>query len=124
MPKFSQESLQNLASAHPDLQRLFNEVIKHKDCIILCGYRGKTEQNAVLLQGKSLDKFPNSKHNMVPSRAVDVIPNPTNWSNIDEFRSFGKFVENISLKLGVGIYWGGNIDNNINNLCHFELKDK
>ena len=45
MPSFSQRSLDRLATCHPDLNRLFTEVVKHFDCTVLCGHRGQEEQD-------------------------------------------------------------------------------
>ena len=41
MPTFGKSSIIALESAHPDLQRLFREVIKHVDCKVLEGHRDK-----------------------------------------------------------------------------------
>ena len=45
MPEFSQKSLNKLNQCHPDLQRLFLEVIKEHDCTIIEGYRTKEDQD-------------------------------------------------------------------------------
>ena len=74
MPLFSQTSKARLSTAHPDLQRLFNEVVKHWDCTIVCGHRGKEEQDKAFAEGKSKVKWPNGRHNKLPSLAVDVMP--------------------------------------------------
>jgi peptidoglycan L-alanyl-D-glutamate endopeptidase CwlK len=76
MPAFGKKSLENLNSAHNDLQALFNEVIKHFDCTVLEGFRGKERQNRLFSEGATKVKFPNSKHNHSPSLAVDVIRTP------------------------------------------------
>ena len=74
MPKFGQTSKENLSTCHEDLQRLFNEVIKHWDCSVTEGYRNEERQNKAYRGGKSKVKYPNGKHNRVPSNAVDVVP--------------------------------------------------
>lgn len=123
MPNFSKKSLARLNSAHPDLQRLFNEVIKHIDCTILCGHRGKEEQNEAFRTGKSKAKWPESKHNTVPSLAVDVVPWPLDWSDTVRFKSLAAFVLATAEKMGIKIRWGGNFSN-IVDLPHFELYNK
>jgi len=70
--KFSDRSRANLDQCHPSLQVLFEEVIKHYDCTILCGYRGMAEQNNAYHEGRSQLLYPKSKHNSNPSMAVDV----------------------------------------------------
>lgn len=52
MPKFSDISLNKLATCHPDLITLFNEVIKYFDCIILEGHRGMDAQEKAVAEGK------------------------------------------------------------------------
>jgi peptidoglycan L-alanyl-D-glutamate endopeptidase CwlK len=44
MPQFGKDSLTKLSTCHPDLQKLFNEVIKHYDCTILEGHRSDEDQ--------------------------------------------------------------------------------
>ncbi len=44
MPQFGRRSKEQLSSCHPDLQKLFNEVIKHYDCTILEGHRSNEDQ--------------------------------------------------------------------------------
>ena len=92
MPQFSQRSKNNLAQCHNDLQILFNEVIKWEDCTVICGQRGEKEQNEAYEEGKSLLKFPQSKHNKIPAMAVDVVPWPIDWNNRERFMRFGGFV--------------------------------
>ena len=131
MPKFSNASLAKLATIHPDLQKLFLEVVKVVDCIIVCGYRDKEEQDKAYAMGRSLVRFPNSKHNINPSNAVDVVPYPIDWLDIRRFYYFGGFVVATALKLNISIRWGGDWngdfqvkDQNFNDLPHFELRWK
>ena len=107
MPTFGRKSTERLTQAHPDLQHLFSEIIKTIDCSVLCGYRGKEEQEAAYRDGNSKLHFPDSKHNHLPSLAVDVAPYPINWQNIERFKSFGEFVKKTAEELGIKIRWGG-----------------
>lgn len=110
MPKFGKVSAEKLATCHPDLQRLFNEVIKHVDCTIICGHRGQAEQDAAVAAGNSKVKWPNGMHNKMPSLAVDVMPYPVNWSdspaNIEHLNYFAGIVKGIALSMGINIRWG------------------
>lgn len=63
MPKFGTRSRSNLETCHENLQKLFNEVIKHYDCSVICGHRGQQEQDQAFHDGRSKLKFPQSKHN-------------------------------------------------------------
>ncbi len=81
MPIFSQRSKAKLNTCDEMLQKVFNEVIRHFDCTILCGYRNEAEQNDAYFDGRSNLKFPNSMHNRVPSLAIDAAPYPINWTD-------------------------------------------
>ena len=132
MPKFGEASKENLSTCHEDLQRLFNEVIKHWDCSVTEGYRNEERQNKAYRGGKSKVKYPNGKHNRVPSDAVDVVPYVLGKGIVWEEReclSFGGFVVGISTQLGIRIRWGGDWDGDrdvndqsFNDLVHFEIK--
>ena len=132
MPKFGEASKENLATCHEDLQRLFNEVIKHWDCSVTEGYRNEKRQNKAYRGGKSKVKYPNGKHNRVPSDAVDVVPYIPGKGIVWEEReclSFGGFVVGVSTQLGIRIRWGGDWDGDrdvndqsFNDLVHFEIK--
>ncbi len=128
MPKFSLNSKGRLSTCHPLLQDVFNEVIRHFDCTVLCGYRPEAEQNRAVEEGRSFTVFPDSRHNIVPSDAVDVIPYPVDWEDLDRFRYFGGFVMGMAAKMGTPIKWGGDWnrdtelkDNRFNDMPHFEL---
>jgi len=129
MRKFSQLSIERLNTCHPDLIRLFNEVIKVVDCTIVCGHRGEKEQNEAFRTGKSKLKFPNSKHNSSPSMAVDVVPWPVDWTDYKRFYHFAGIVYGVAHSLGIRIRWGGDWDGDFNlkeekflDLPHYELK--
>ena len=131
MPKFSKTSLDKLNTCHPDLQKIFNEVIKHFDCTILCGHRNEEEQNIAYKAGVSKLKYPKSKHNKTPSLAVDVAPYPIDWGNRRRFYYFAGIVKGVALSIGIKLRWGGDWDgdNDINDqkffdLPHWEIKEQ
>ena len=99
MPNFSQISLQKLNTCHPDLIRLFEEVIKYYDCTVIYGYRGKEEQDAAYNSGHSQKPFPQSKHNKQPSLAVDVLPYPIDWKNKERIIFVAGFVTCLATRL-------------------------
>ncbi len=130
MPKFSPVSAKKLASAHPDLQKVFNEVIKHWDCSILEGHRGEADQNEYFKTGKSKLKWPSSKHNSLPSKAVDAMPSPISWEDREGICYFAGFVLGIASSMGIKIRWGGDFNQNRKikdekfvDMPHFELVD-
>ena len=129
MPKFGIRSKRNLYTAHPDLIRLFEEVVKSFDCTVIEGHRSKERQNKLFDEGKSKLKYPKGKHNATPSNAVDVAPYPIDWDDTERFIYFAGFVKGIASQMDINIIWGGDWnnntqlkDNNFQDLVHFELK--
>ena len=134
MPGFSEQSNHRLATCHEDLQTLFNEVVKHFDCSILCGYRSEADQNRLFFDGKTQLKYPQGKHNSSPSMAVDVAPFPIDWVDRERFHLFAGYVLATAEQLfQIGaikhrVRWGGDwdmdthvSDNRFDDLVHFEL---
>ncbi len=74
MNTFSEISKTRLKTCHKDLQILFAHVIQDYDCSIVCGHRDKEEQDKAFAERNSTKKYPNSKHNKMPSLAVDAAP--------------------------------------------------
>ena len=107
MPSFSSTSRQKLNECVPELQTLFNEVVKEFDCTILCGHRGKTAQDKAVEDGVSKAPWPQSKHNSFPSEAVDVMPYPIEWNNTERLMEFSQYVKATATRLGVKVQWGG-----------------
>ena len=107
MPEFSQSSKDRLETAVQPLQDLFNEVIKTTDCTVVCGFRNQQDQDAAVAAGNSRTPWPTSKHNHIPSKAVDVVPYPINWEDTQGFEAFSKVVKGCAAKLGIVVEWGG-----------------
>lgn len=129
MPRFSRASEAALASAHPDLQRLFREVIKYADCKVLEGHRDKVAQDAAVATGHSKVRWPKSKHNSLPSLAVDVVPYPINWKDTKRFYFLAGFVKGVASQLGLIVRWGGDwdsdgdfADQSFMDLPHYEIR--
>ena len=120
MAIFSPNSLSRLQTCHPLLQDLFNEVIKHQDCSVISGYRGREEQEAAFSDGKSKAHYGQSNHNFHPSLAVDVMPYPLNWEDIKGIHRFAGFVKGIAAAKGIPIRWGGEFKNFFDG-PHYEL---
>lgn len=127
--KFSKRSASRLATCHPDLQKVLNEVIKHVDCTIIEGIRTVETQEEYVRTGKS--KTMNSKH--LPqddgySHAVDVIAYPIQWENEARNYMFAGFVKGVAASMGIklrlGADWNGNFDTTdqkFHDLVHIEL---
>lgn len=103
------------------------------DITVVQGHRGKKEQNEAYQAGKSKLKYPGSKHNSDPSRAVDIAPwvgGQIPWKNEKYFYFMGGIVTAVAKDLGIKIRWGadwnsnGNFDDqSFDDLVHFELVD-
>lgn len=74
MYQYSAISKTRLDTCHGDLKILFNHIILNRDCSIICGHREEEDQNKAFEEGRSKVQWPNSKHNLIPSLAVDVAP--------------------------------------------------
>ena len=137
MNYFSESSKRKLDTCHPDLRVLFAHVIQNYDCTIVCGFRGKKDQDTAFAEGNSTLRWPNSRHNRQPSWAVDVAPyeekTGIDWK-YDQALYFSGYVIGIadllyrtgviSHRIKSGVDW--NKDNNINDTkfkdpLHFEI---
>jgi len=84
MPTFGPASRKKLDTIHEILQMLCNRVVKHFDITLLKGHRLEDEQNAAFNSGASTKQWPDSKHNTLPSMAVDAAPwpIPEGWGDL------------------------------------------
>ena len=134
MPIFSKTSIDRLNTCDKRLQRIFHKVIEFWDCTIVCGRRGEEEQNEAYNNGRSNLRYPESKHNLSPSKAVDVVPYYNgvgiDWSDTLGFAYFAGYVKRIADEENIKVRWGGdwdgdkrNKDQNFNDLPHWELID-
>lgn len=119
MPKFGKKSKERLATCHQDLQDIMNDLIEVMDVSIICGHRGKEEQNKAFNEGNSKLQYPNSKHNKSPSLAVDVVPYPIDWNNLVAFERMCGIIEGIAYKRGIKIRLGR--DFSFKDFPHIEL---
>ena len=117
--KYSKESLERIEECHEDLQLIAMELIKHMNVVVLCGYRGEREQNSAFINGFSKQQWPRSKHNSIPSRAIDIAPYPTNWDDIESFKNMCELVEHIASQFNIKIRLGR--DFSFRDFPHIEL---
>lgn len=128
MPKLGKASIERLSTCHSELRLLVCEVAKHYDLTVICGRRGKEEQDEAFRTGKSQLEYPNSKHNSEPSTAIDMVPYPIDWNDKVRFYHFIGFVRGVAAQMGIkircGADWDGDFDfkdQNFHDLPHFEL---
>lgn len=112
MPKFSKISRQRLDQCDPRLVQICEAAIKRMDFAVLCGHRGQKEQDEAFKKGHSKLKWPASKHNKVPSLAVDLAPHPIDWNDIGRFIHLSEIVLDEAKKAGIKIRWGADWNRN------------
>jgi peptidoglycan L-alanyl-D-glutamate endopeptidase CwlK len=113
-------SIARLQTCHELLRELFARVIKRPDLphdlTVLCGVRGKAEQDAAVKSGASKLAWPKSKHNKTPSEAVDVAPivkGSVSWdwaaynATAPIIKAEWAKMEREGLTHGVTLSWGG-----------------
>ena len=85
--KFGKKSKERLNECDVRLQALCEKMLSRSDfdMTITCGHRTKEEQEKAFKEGKSKAHFGQSKHNSLPSKAVDICPYPVNW-DINDIR--------------------------------------
>ncbi len=128
MPAFSEKSCSKLATCDPRLRRVFEAVVREFDCTILEGHRNQERQDRMVEEGKSQVRWPDGKHNTVPSMAVDVTPYPVAWDDRERQTLFAGYVLATAKAMDVDLRWGGDWDrdtevrdNRFDDLVHFEL---
>jgi len=143
MPRFGKSSMSKLRTVHPDLQTLFQVVVKYFDCTVVYGNRTTEEQQALYAQGRTkpggivtnCDGVKNkSKHQ--GGNAVDAVPYPIDWSDTNRMKYFAGFVIGIARILkdqGIidseirsGYDWDGDTevkDTNFIDLPHFQIQN-
>jgi len=125
--KFSKRSLDNLKGVHPDMVKLMKEAIKTTpiDFTIIEGVRTTARQLELYKAKKSRCDgiYKKSNHQVKKDGygyAVDVVPYPVDWNNINRFILLSKHIKSVANKLGIKISYGG--DWTMKDFPHWELK--
>lgn len=152
MPSFSKSSMKKLETCHQDLVTLFLLIIKYFNCTIVSGQRLPEEQFKLFKKGRELrdDKWVKvgnvvtykdgyekiSRHNILPlSEAIDAVPWPVQWNNVNRMRYFVGYVKGqaqllydfgtIEHQIITGMDWDNDTiltDQRFNDIPHFQLK--
>ncbi|MHA2163593.1 MAG: M15 family peptidase [Candidatus Thorarchaeota archaeon] len=130
MAEFGQKSLKRLETLDRKLVDVLTLAIRIMDFSVLSTHRTMHEQEELYENGFSRKKFPNSKHNTYPSKAVDIAPYPIDWSEDDRFYVLAGVIRACAHKYGVKLRWGGDWDGDDDlhdqtfmDLGHYELID-
>lgn len=140
MPVLSHLSEQRLETCVDEIQRVVRAVATKLPVGVLCGRRGKADQDAAVKNGTSKTPWPKSKHNCPDprdpsredpngrSRAIDIAPLPIDWNDRDRFILFAGYVLAVGDSLGIRLRWGGDWNQNwivrderFQDLVHFEV---
>jgi len=128
MPVFGEKSRTNLVTCNGYLIKIATIAIQKFDFCVVCGYRDQDAQDTAFRMGYSTVEWPNSKHNVSPSRAIDLAPWPIDWDDRDRFIYLAGHVMEIAYIEGIPLTWGGDWNHNnivkderFQDLGHFEL---
>jgi len=120
---YSKRSLDRLFTCDAQLIELCMELVRHRDNTVVWGHRNEEQQNALVnhTPPRSRLSYPDSAHNKMPSRAVDLQPHPMTKEMMNDREMWMMFrgqVYGIASMLGIQlkptIEW---------DLYHFELED-
>lgn len=102
--------------------------------LIIETHRAPARQALLLKTGKT--KVKRGKHNVLPSLAIDMIPEAAikdgaiQWSSVQEFAHFAGLVRGVAHCVNVPLRWGGDWDrdwdlddNDFDDLVHFEIDE-
>jgi len=123
MPRFSDRSKEILSTCHQDIQKVLREAIQYTDVAVIEGVRDEKTQNKYFEEGKSMLKYPYSKHNRNPSQAVDVCPYEIGkgclWDDKENFYYLAGVILTIAKINRISLRWGGHW-HSFKDLPHFE----
>lgn len=109
MYKWGKASQDRLATCDKRLQDLANMMLSRSDydLTVTCGYRSEKEQNDAFEKGTSKAKFGQSKHNVFPSKAIDICPVKVNWNANDwKWSYLCALAYDCAMELGIKIKCG------------------
>lgn len=106
---FSQRSLDNLATCHPDLVKVATRALQLSayDFTVIAGSRDVETQKALLMAGKS--QTMNSRHLQTPSHAFDFMaigPNGGTWEVEPYYREIVRAMKHAGNELSIPIVCG------------------
>ena len=132
MRKWGRRSKEVYVTLDPTLQRVMDRVLSEvADISLTSGHRGQEEQDNLFDNNKTTVRWPSSKHNTIPSVAVDFQPHPYPSSEEKLWGALGYIAGRamaIAKEEGIYLRWGGdwNQDGDLTNqsfddLFHLEI---
>jgi peptidoglycan L-alanyl-D-glutamate endopeptidase CwlK len=129
-------SLERIDTLDPRWKGILDDVLVAVpfDVKVIWGYRGQEVQDRAYAEGKSTKQWPNSVHNKMPSRAVDLAPvvgGEIPWDDPRPWLVLAGAVLGVARVAREGIRWGGNWDSDavmlddqdFDDLGHFEIAE-
>lgn len=131
--EFGHKSREVFGTLDPRLQRVVKELLRYVDVSLLQGHRDKATQNHYFDAGVTKVRWPKSKHNALPSLAVDLQPYPLPKTDNDLRAALG-YIAGLAMRIadeeGVRLRWGGDwnmngdvTDNGFDDLFHLEIHE-
>jgi len=131
--KYGEVSTKRLHEATQDLKTVFVFALNLGliDITILEAHRSESKQNRLRALGRSRLRYPKSKHNSYPSRAIDAAPYINGKVSFDHKHCIylAGIITSVAKIYDVKIRWGGNWDMNgepitdqhFQDLVHYEV---
>jgi peptidoglycan L-alanyl-D-glutamate endopeptidase CwlK len=125
-------SEKRLSTCHPKIQLIVRDMIKHSriDVGVICGFRGKEDQEKAFDDKVSKAHWGQSPHNFMwgdkpCSLAVDLAAYSDKiknylWNDEESFQILKQQMMNSANKFGVKLKWGGDFTN-FKDMPHFEI---
>ena len=130
MRRWSSNSKEVWDTLDPRLQYVVNELLVKMDVSLLKGHRSEEEQDALYPKFTKV-RWPDSKHNTLPSHACDLQPYPLPTNPLELWAALGYMAGLATLiaeRQGIYLRWGGDwdrdgdlTDNNFDDLFHLEI---
>jgi len=119
--KLGTRSLHNLSGVNPDMVAVVKKAIEitEVDFTVIEGIRNINRQRELVKAGKSTTL--NSRH--LTGHAVDMVPYPVDWEDIDRFELMAEAMKEAAEELDIPIVWGGDWKS-FYDAPHFELDRK
>lgn len=114
MYSYGRTSTKNLAECTDNIQLVFNAAIKVRDISITEGHRPNDVQHTLFLAGKSMLDAGKSRHNLIPSQAVDAHPWPItkeDWENREFWVEWSSWLKGFASGMGITLVSGFDWDN-------------
>ena len=106
--------LRRLSTCDERLQRVVHAVAAKMLIAVVTGHRNQLEQDEAVRLRRSKLSWPNSKHNTLPSIAVDLAPlkedRSIDWNDIAVFHKMARLVLEEAKAQGLKLRWGGDWD--------------